>query len=211
MSLPDVIMPDVPQEDEPMSPSTAPSGKEQPPREQAEEQVVEQDEVDTEKLESMIGDIQMPPQEQEAMKVKPVLEDETVFKDVKPKKAKSQKQLEHLARAREKALLVRQANAQAKRSEAKKVSFAEQATHQDTRPKEKKESLILHLSVAELKKMTEQASNQAVEQYDTRRKAQKKAKRDAQEEYNKANQVNQKINKALGVADPDDFWNQCFQ
>ena len=140
------------------------------------------------------------------MKVKAVLEDEAVFKDVKPRK-KSQKQLDHLAKAREKALAVRQANAQAK----KKVQFATQATVDDPRPKEKKESVILHMSVSEFQRLQKQSNLDAVESYDTKRKAQKKAKRDAQEEYTKANRINHQINKALGVPDPDDVWAVCFQ
>ena len=139
------------------------------------------------------------------MKVKPVLEDESVFKDVvKKPRVKSQKQLDHLAKAREKALAVRQAKAK----EKKQVKFAEQATVDDPRPKEQKESVILHMSVAEFQKLQRQSNLDAVESYDTKRKAQKQAKREAKEEYTKANRVNQQINKALGVADPDDFWEQ---
>ena len=155
-----------------------------------------------------MGDITMPPPppEPEPLKVKQVLEDEAVFKDVKPRK-KSQKQLDHLARCREKALQVRREKSAAK----KQVAFAESATQQDPRPKENKESVILHMSVSEFQKMTEQSNLKAVESYDTKRKAQKRAKREVQEEFNKANQVNKQINKALGVPDPDDIWAQCFQ
>lgn len=147
------------------------------------------------------------------LRVKPIIDDEEVFKDVPAKKPrkKSQKQMDHLAKAREKALVVRQANAKAKRDAKAETEFAQQATRQDPRPKEQKESVILHMSVAEFQKMTEESNSKAVEKYDTKRKAQKKAKKDAQEEYRKANQVNHQINKALGVADPDDFFASCFQ
>ena len=173
--------------------------------------ITEPSDIQMDKVDTMIGEMETPPPPppppvEPPMKVKPVLEDEAVFKDVKPRK-KSQKQLDHLAKAREKALAVRQAKAQ----EKKRVKFSEQATHDDPRPKENKESVILHMSVAEFQKMSEQSNLKAVEDYDAKRKAQKKVKRDAQEEYAKANKVNQTINRALGVPDPDDIWASCFE
>ena len=188
MSLPDVVMPPSP----PPSPSPSPSRLAEP----------EDDPPPPPPSGASCSATPVEP----PMKVKPVLEDEAVFKDVKPRK-KSQKQLDHLAKAREKALAVRQAKAQ----EKKRVKFSEQATHDDPRPKENKESVILHMSVAEFQKMSEQSNLKAVEDYDAKRKAQKKVKRDAQEEYAKANKVNQTINRALGVPDPDDIWASCFE
>jgi len=199
MSLPEITMPVEPEPE--------------PPSEVRSEPVNYDDaEVDVEKLDEVIEELKPQPpaaeQEQPPMKVKPVLEDESVFKDVvKKPRVKSQKQLDHLAKAREKALAVRQAKAK----EKKQVKFAEQATVDDPRPKEQKESVILHMSVAEFQKLQRQSNLDAVESYDTKRKAQKQAKREAKEEYTKANRVNQQINKALGVADPDDMWSVCFQ
>ena len=203
--LPDIEMPPSPQDEVPN-----PLSQPEPDLDTPKPEVVVEDDVDVSKLESMVGEITMPipvPEPvPEPLRVKQVLEDEAVFKDVKPRK-KSQKQLDHLARCREKAVIVRKEKALAK----KQVAFAETATQQDPRPKEKKESVILHMSVSEFQKMTEQSNLKAVETYDTKRKAQKKAKREVQEEFNKANQVNKQINKALGVPDPDDIWAQCFQ
>ena len=167
--------------------------------------------------EGTYGDTPRPEEPEEPspkpLRVKPIIDDEEVFKDVPAKKPrkKSQKQMDHLAKAREKALVVRQANAKAKRDAKAETEFAQQATRQDPRPKEQKESVILHMSVAEFQKMTEESNAKAVEKYDTKRKAQKKAKKDAQEEYRKANQVNHTINRAIGAADPDDFFASCFQ
>ena len=201
MSLPEITMPVEP---EPVDEST--------PSEVRSEPVNYDDaEVDVEKLDEVIEELKPQPAEVDEsvpMKVKPVLEDESVFKDVvKKPRVKSQKQLDHLAKAREKALAVRQAKAK----EKKQVKFAEQATVDDPRPKEQKESVILHMSVAEFQKLQRQSNLDAVESYDTKRKAQKQAKREAKEEYTKANKVNQQINKALGVVDPDDMWSVCFQ
>jgi len=218
MSLPDVIMPEVPPDNLESSPreekTSEPAGASQVRSEPVnyDESAPAPPAQHMDKVETMIGEMTTPPpppapEPPPPMKVKAVLEDEAVFKDVKPKKAKSQKQLDHLAKAREKALLVRQANAEAK----KQSKFAEQATKQDPRPKENKESVILHMSVSEFQKLQKQSNLDAVESYDTKRKAQKKAKREAQEEYTKANKVNQQINKALGVADQDDMWSVCFQ
>ena len=205
MSLPEITMPEPPPEPEPQVPL--------PPSEVRSEPVNYDDaEVDVEKLDEVIEELKPQPAEVDEskppMKVKPVLEDESVFKDVvKKPRVKSQKQLDHLAKAREKALAVRQARAK----EKKQVKFAEQATVDDPRPKEQKESVILHMSVAEFQKLQRQSNLDAVESYDTKRKLQKQAKREAKEEYTKANKVNQQINKALGVADPDDMWSVCFQ
>ena len=206
--LPDIEMPPSPQDEVPNPLSAPEPDLDTPKPDTPKPEVVLEEDVDVSKLESMVGDITMPPPppEPEPLKVKQVLEDEAVFKDVKPRK-KSQKQLDHLARAREKALQVRREKSAAK----KQVAFAESATQQDPRPKENKESVILHMSVAEFQKMTEQSNLKAVESYDTKRKAQKRAKKEVQEEFNKANQVNKQINKALGVPDPDDIWAQCFQ
>ena len=205
MSLPEITMPVEP-EPEPQVPL--------PPSEVRSEPVNYDDavakqpaslEVDVDKLDEVIEELKV---DEPPMKVKPVLEDESVFKDVvKKPRVKSQKQLDHLAKAREKALAVRQARAK----EKKQVKFAEQATVDDPRPKEQKESVILHMSVAEFQKLQRQSNLDAVESYDTKRKLQKQAKREAKEEYTKANKVNQQINKALGVADPDDMWSVCFQ
>lgn len=207
MSLPEITMPDPPPEPEPQVPLP------QTPSEVRSEPVNYDDtKVDVDKLDEVIEELKPQPpaavDESVPMKVKPVLEDESVFKDVvKKPRVKSQKQLDHLAKAREKALAVRQAKAK----EKKQVKFAEQATVDDPRPKEQKESVILHMSVAEFQKLQRQSNLDAVESYDTKRKLQKQAKREAKEEYTKANRVNQQINKALGVPDPDDMWAVCFQ
>lgn len=216
MSLPEITMPDAPAEQVP-SPSPSPPPSPVPSEVRSESVNYDASHVDTTKLESMVGEITMPPPpvpepvpqvpSPVPLRVHPV--DEDIFKDVKPKKAKSQKQLDHLKRAREKALIVRQANAKLKKDAKEQAALKQQ----DTRPPQQtpKESVLLHLSVAELQTMTEEASNKAVEAYDIKRKAAKKVKRDAQEEYAKANRVNQQINKALGVPDPDDFFSVCFQ
>ena len=222
MSLPEITMPDPPPEPE--------IQKEEEPAEGTcgvrSESVNYDDSAPTvtfskvdEVIDELLNTSEPPPPEDddtprpEPLRVKPIIEDEEVFKDVPPKKPrkKSQKQMDHLAKAREKALAVRQANAKAKREAKAESEFTHQATRQDPRPQEQKESVILHMSVAEFQKMTEESNSKAVEKYDTKRKAQKKAKKDAQEEYRKANQVNHQINKALGVADPDDFFASCFQ
>lgn len=223
MSLPEITMPDPPPDQR--SPLAEPEiqKEEEPVRSESVNYDDSAPTVSFSKVDEVIDELmtpaEPPPPEDddtprpEPLRVKPIIEDEEVFKDVPPKKPrkKSQKQMDHLAKAREKALAVRQANAKAKREAKAESEFTHQATRQDPRPQEQKESVILHMSVAEFQKMTEESNSKAVEKYDTKRKAQKKAKKDAQEEYRKANQVNHQINKALGVADPDDFFASCFQ
>jgi hypothetical protein len=150
------------------------------------------------------------------LRVKPVIDDQDIFKDAPPpkraKKAASKKQLEHLKKAREKALATRRAKIKERDMAKKKVQFNEVLEHTDERPKEKKESLLLHLTRAELLELQQGA----IEGYDTKRKARKQKKRAAQDEVRKANLVNQSVRKAYGMSaapapDPDDIWADCFR
>jgi hypothetical protein len=165
-------------------------------------------------VENPIGDDSLDTEQDNAeLRVKPVIDDQDIFKDVPPKrtkKAASKKQLEHLKRAREKALKVRKAKIKERDMAKKKVQFDEVLEHTDDRPKEKKESLLLHLTRAELMELQQGA----IEGYDTKRKARKHKKRAAQDEVRKANMVNQSVRKAYGMPkapDPDDMWADCFR
>jgi hypothetical protein len=167
---------------------------------------------------------QMPPMPEESvveepvggdddLRIKPVIDDTDIFKDAKPKRKRkppSEKQLAHLAKAREKATVVRKAKMEAKKKAKKKVAFDDVLQKTDPRPRREgpaHESLLLHLTRQELLDLQQQA----IEGYDTKRKAQKKVKREAEEEVKKANLVNRRIAKAVGQPDPDDVWAQCFQ
>jgi hypothetical protein len=147
------------------------------------------------------------------LRIKPVIDDTDIFKDAKPKRKRkppSEKQLAHLAKAREKATAVRKAKTEANKTAKKKVAFDDVLQKTDPRPRREgatQESLLLHLTRQELLEIQQQA----IEGYDTKRKARKKVKQDAQHEVQKANLVNRQIAKAVGQTDPDAFWAECFQ
>jgi hypothetical protein len=157
--------------------------------------------------ESEESDVETPPGEQ--LVIKPVVDDTEIFKDAPVKKTRkrkppSEKQLAHLAKARAKAQEMKKARDLLKAGQTEKKAVKAK----DTRPQaDEKESLVLHLSRDELKKYTEDA----IEGYDTKRKARKAVKKQAQEEYAKANKVNRTIARAIGQPDPDDMWSVCFQ
>ena len=146
------------------------------------------------------------------LRIKPVIDDIDIFKDAKPKRKRkppSEKQLAHLAKAREKATASRKAKTEAKQKATKKVAFDDVLQKTDPRPRREgatQESLLLHLTRQELLEIQQQA----IEGYDSKRKARKKVKQDAQEEVRKANLVNRSIRKAVRQPDPDDFFADCF-
>ena len=147
------------------------------------------------------------------LRIKPVIDDTDIFKDAKPKRKRkppSEKQLAHLAKAREKATAVRKAKTEANKTAKKKVAFDDVLQKTDPRPRREgatQESLLLHLTRQELLEIQQQA----IEGYDSKRKARKKVKKDAEHEVQKANLVNRQIAKAVGQTDPDAFWAECFQ
>jgi hypothetical protein len=142
-----------------------------------------------------------------SLTVKPLIDDEQIFKDAKPKRKRkpvTDKQREHLARCREKAQAKRKSNQEVK----KKETVQKVVKEQDPRPQApSQESLILHMTRDDLQQFTQNA----IEGYDTKRKTRKAKKRAEQEEFQKATLVNRQIAKAVGQPDPDDMWSVCFQ
>jgi hypothetical protein len=220
MSLPEMIMPVKEPEPEPepsqvRSESVNYDDAEIKPTDKLDEVLgsVKEDKEEINIVENPIGDDTMDTEQtNDALRVKPVIDDQDIFKDAppkRPKKTASKKQLEHLKKAREKALATRRAKIKERDMAQKKVEFNEVLEHTDDRPKEKKESLLLHLTRAELLEIQQQA----IEGYDTKRKSRKQKKRAEQNEVRKANLVNQSVRKAYGMApapDPDAMWADCF-
>ena len=155
--------------------------------------------------------------------VKEIMPDEEVFKDVpppskRPKKKVSEKQLEHLAKAREKAAANRKAKAEAKRLEkeakndikikhTKKVDFV---TSSDVAEVIKKEyPTFQQFTQADILRLQEDAINN----YDTKRKKRKEEKKQKQlkEHVEKKNYeaVTRAVHHPLNP-DPDDVWGLCF-
>ena len=186
--LPEMIMPEAPPKPEsnPPSPEVRPEPLEETP-------AVPVDIVEVEEpLEE--PEIVMPV-------VKPIIEDEEIFKDppVKKKRKATAKQLEHLKKAREKA----QANKLARKKEKQAQAVIPEAVKK-ARPEAK--HTLLNLSPEELEALTERA----IAGYDTKRKAEKAEKRKQQAEDKKQQALHTTISRALKQPDPDDMWASCF-
>ena len=128
--------------------------------------------------------------------VKPIMEDEEIFKDPLPKKKRvaSQKQLEHLANARKKA----QEKKRIAKEQKEKDNAIKKVLSKEVREKNpKQEHTLLNLSKDDLQALTERA----IEGYDTKRRARKQKKRAEQEETKKIQAVHTSISRA--VKQPD--------
>tara|TARA_R110000824_G_scaffold157869_5_gene331414 strand:+ start:1177 stop:1866 length:690 start_codon:yes stop_codon:yes gene_type:complete len=157
----------------------------------------------------------------EVLEVKPIIEDEEIFKEPsdqqppKRKKKASAKQLEHLAKAREKALATRRKNAAEKKKnnavktlqKEAKITAGGGGEKEGAHPEASTQSFIMNLSPAQLQQLQEDA----IDKYELKRKARKKIKKEAIEEQKKATHTNNVIHKAITQTDPDDMWSVCFQ
>jgi hypothetical protein len=162
-----------------------------------------------------IRDVDEEPEEEEedvlvTPEIKPVIEDEYIFKDVepKPKKPRSKKQLDHLSKIREKALATRRAN-KAKREAEQEPKKKKEVSFVKEEPKEEKSSLR-YLTEEQIVDLQERA----VENYDTKRKARKVAKQKKAKEDTHSAKTYEAVAKAIHQPtnpDPDDVWALCFQ
>lgn len=163
--------------------------------------------------------------------VKPVKEDKPV-KEKKPRKKRkpmTPEQLERLAEGRKKAFAVKaqkkkerdEMKALQKKVEEKKKAKQHQEIMDELSDDEipetmkrtpKKEKVPLQRTQSIMPSVTQEDLNRAIAQgveiYDTKRKAQKKVKREQQEKERKQKEVVQKIQKAI---DPNSFWDQYLK
>ena len=138
--------------------------------------------------------------------VKPVIEDDQIFKDAPPKKTKrkaSEKQLAHLAKAREKAAAKRKGET-AERLQLKKEKEIKEAVKVVKSPEAPKGIFLTKDDIFKLQ-------SDAIEGHETKRKARKQVKKKEEEEVQKVNRVNKVIRRAVGQPDPDDIWADCFR
>ena len=190
--LPDVEMPPAPPEEPlPEVPEVMDKDCPPPPAEKPEEQ--------PEKPEEEEEEPPPPPV------VKPVIEDDHIFKDVpkKPKRKASKKQLEHLAKAREKATAKRKEQ-EAERTALKKEKQVREAVKVVKSPEQPKGIFLTKEEILNLQ-------SEAIEGHETKRKARKQVKKKEQEEVQKVNRANKVIRRAVGQPDPDDIWADCFR
>ena len=168
------------------------------------------------------------------LEVKPVISDKVVFGDEEeipsPKSTKKQiasdKQREHLKKAREKALATRRANSagrkkleeekkalrQQKREEKEKALIEkEEKQHQLKQSKpEPKVEVKPHSYMNEFTpEQIMELQTKAIENYETKRKASKKLKKEEIAKENADKKIYESISKAVGpVSDP---WADCFR
>jgi len=207
----DVVMPPAEDEindDEPLrEPST--NDKLQEAMEEMKENKKIEEEIEDDEIEPIEISVSVPI-------VKPIVPDETIFKDPIRKKGTrrgpmTQKQKEHLAKARAKGLEVRRAKKkikdeekakeqeEKKQQETKKVSFEKEIQNYPT---------LNHLSEDQIIKLQEQA----IGNYEKRRKAEKKIKREVQAKEAQEKKAFNVISRAVNASDPmEDFFGQCFE
>mgnify|MGYP000645515945 CR=1 FL=1 len=161
-----------------------------------------------------------------APKVKPVVKEK---KPRKKRKPMTPEQLERLAEGRKKAFQVKaqkkkerdEMKALQKKVEEKKKARLNQEIMDELSDDEipetmkrtpKKEKVPLQRTQSIMPSVTQEDLNRAIAQgveiYDTKRKAQKKVKREQQEKERKQKEVVQKIQKAI---DPNSFWDQYLK
>lgn len=150
------------------------------------------------------------------MKIKEIVPDAEVFKDATdqapPKRKKrpiSDKQREHLAKIRVKALEAKKAKQKANKQpvkSAKKV-YEEKVEEEHQEVEVPKESQLYHLSQDQLREL----QFQAIHGYDTLRKQQKAEKKKKQAEEQHAQKTYQAVHRAVNRQVDDDGWGVCFQ
>jgi vacuolar-type H+-ATPase subunit I/STV1 len=165
------------------------------------------------------------------LEVKPVISDKVVFgsdeelpSPVKKVKESSSKQRDHLKKAREKALETRRAKAK----ERKIVEDEKKALRQQKR--EEKEKLMIEKEDKEhakevknievkphsyMKEFTQEQlielQQKAIENYEVKRKATKKIKKEQIAKDTADKKVYESITKAIGPVQAQDPWADCFR
>ena len=154
---------------------------------------------------------------------KPIVVEDTLMetpkvKPVKTKRQMSEAQKKKLAEARAKALQVRKANAEQRKAD-KELIEQEKILTKKVRAKkveEMKEEINDNVVSTKTKNVsfTQEDLNKAVLEgiagYDKIRKAQKKAKKEAQAEEERKRQIFNTISKATGNDPEYDLWSNCF-
>ena len=149
--------------------------------------------------------------------VKPIVPDETIFKDPPPRKKgtrrgpMTQKQKEHLAKARAKGLEVRRAK--------KKIKDEERAKETEIKEEQKTKKVKFEAEIQQyptLNNLSEEQiiklQEQAIGNYEKRRKAEKKIKREEQAKEAQEKKAFNVISRAVNASDPmEDFFGQCFE
>tara|TARA_R110000850_G_scaffold4094_1_gene19164 strand:+ start:299 stop:1009 length:711 start_codon:yes stop_codon:yes gene_type:complete len=171
--------------------------------------------------------------EEDTVKVDPI-DDKVIFglsgaeDDSEPepviKKVRSEKQREHLKKAREKALATRQAKAKVKKEEAE-VKRLERETKREEAHKLK---LLREDKEFETKKKIQESvpppkqnksfteedimliQQKAIDTYEKKRKAEKKIRKEEESKVKQEALIHQKVARAVQRDPNDDIWGSCF-
>lgn len=225
MELPDVVMPP-PEVPEP-SPDLAPPDEDDKPYEKdGDTSVNELQEVPQTLEQQFEADPQLKADlTEQALTVKPIIEDEEIFKEAKPKKKRvaTEKQKQHLAKIRAKAMENRKAKAEEKRKEQTSLK-AEREAKKQARLEALKEKEELRLQKLAREEVATARSNKpqftaedikkfqqdAIEEYETQRKARKQQKKEALEKETRDKKTYEAVAKAVGPTRQHSVWDNCF-
>mgnify|MGYP003650520348 FL=1 len=189
--------------------------------------VIDEEEIE-EKLTSNDSPIM---KEEDTIKVDPI-DDKVIFgtdeSEPEPviKKVRSEKQREHLKKAREKALATRQAKAKVKKEEAEAKRLERESKREEAHKlkllredkefetKKKIQESVPPAQEKQNKSFTEEdimfIQQKAIDTYETKRKAEKKIRKEEESKVNQEKMIHQKISRAI-QQDPNDLiWGSCF-
>jgi len=168
-------------------------------------------------------------QEEDTIKVDPI-DDKVIFgtdeSEPEPviKKVRSEKQREHLKKAREKALATRQAKAKVKKEEAE----AKRLERESKREEAHKLKLLREDKEFETKKKIQESvpppkqnksfteedimliQQKAIDTYEKKRKAEKKIRKEEESKVKQEAMIHQKVARAVQRDPNDDIWGSCF-
>lgn len=168
------------------------------------EDVIEEEEVEEEVVEPVVNPKKKFKNEEifRTPTIQPVKDPE---KPPKKKRQPTQKQLDALAKAREKRKIARE--------EAKKLK--EQGVEPPpSKRQQKQEKQVKEVIQKQGQMYTEEQISKitanAIEQYDLKRKARKVVKQKKKEEEEQQKKVQQTLNRALGQPDPNDIWSHAL-
>ena len=170
-------------------------------------------------------------QEEDTIKVDPI-DDKVIFgtdeSEPEPviKKVRSEKQREHLKKAREKALATRQAKAKVKKEEAEAKRLERESKREEAHKlkllredkefetKKKIQESVPPAQEKQNKSFTEEdimlIQQKAIDTYEKKRKAEKKIRKEEESKVNQEKMIHQKISRAI-QQDPNDLiWGSCF-
>jgi len=170
-------------------------------------------------------------QEEDTIKVDPI-DDKVIFGTDESvpepviKKVRSEKQREHLKKAREKALATRQAKAKVKKEEAEAKRLERESKREEAHKlkllredkefetKKKIQESVPPAQEKQNKSFTEEdimlIQQKAIDTYEKKRKAEKKIRKEEESKVNQEKMIHQKISRAI-QQDPNDLiWGSCF-